>query len=249
MMAGSHAASGVAGWLGVCSVAAHVGCRPSLTVVVLGAVVAAGAAVAPDMDHPQATIARTFGPVSQWLSRRLASGCARVHAATRTRLDRPDRDGHRTVTHAGVSAVVAGLLVAVACGLLGRPAVAVVVFATAGLAARSLLTRRERGTFGASVVAAVTVAVVWWGSGSGGSWWWLGVPVGFGWLVHLFGDALTNSGCPILWPVKVAGRRWFLLGPPRFMRFGTGGRFELLVVGPVLALASFAAAGWLLATI
>ena len=38
---------------------------------------------------------------------------------------------------------------------------------------------------------------------------WVGGAVTFGWLTHLFGDMLTVSGVPILFPLKRKGKRWW----------------------------------------
>lgn len=51
---------------------------------------------------------------------------------------------------------------------------------------------------------------------------WLGLPIVLGALVHDIGDALTVSGCPILWPIPVGRKRWYPVGPPKFMRFRAG---------------------------
>jgi membrane-bound metal-dependent hydrolase YbcI (DUF457 family) len=53
----------------------------------------------------------------------------------------------------------------------------------------------------------------------------LGASLGAGCLAHLFGDSLTNSGVPWLWPLKDrrTGRRWQHYGIPRSLRFETGG--------------------------
>lgn len=51
---------------------------------------------------------------------------------------------------------------------------------------------------------------------------WLGLPIVLGALVHDIGDALTVSGCPILWPIPIGRKRWYPLGPPKFMRFRAG---------------------------
>lgn len=41
------------------------------------------------------------------------------------------------------------------------------------------------------------------------AWWWLWpVCVMLGAVVHIAGDCLTPSGCPIFWPFKVGGRRF-----------------------------------------
>ncbi|GAA3034630.1 hypothetical protein GCM10020000_10040 [Streptomyces olivoverticillatus] len=61
---------------------------------------------------------------------------------------------------------------------------------------------------------------------------WLGLPIVLGALVHDLGDALTVSGCPILWPIPIGRKRWYPLGPPKAMRFRAGSRVELKVLMP-----------------
>lgn len=72
---------------------------------------------------------------------------------------------------------------------------------------------------------------------------WLAWPVLVGYIAHLLGDSLTNSGCPILWPIKIAGRRWFPIGPPAAFRFGTGGWVERFVAMPVFAIGILVSGG------
>jgi membrane-bound metal-dependent hydrolase YbcI (DUF457 family) len=65
---------------------------------------------------------------------------------------------------------------------------------------------------------------------------WFAVPGALAWLVagglllgqwtHQAGDACTNSGCPLLYPIKVNGKRWAHYGLPKGLRFETGGSFE-----------------------
>ena len=66
---------------------------------------------------------------------------------------------------------------------------------------------------------------------------WLGLAVGLGCLVHIAGDMLTISGCPLLWPVPLGGRRWRELTTPRTVSFRTGGAVERYVVAPVCVVA------------
>jgi hypothetical protein len=249
VMGYSHAASGAAGWLVACATVAGLGHRPTLATVAIGAVIAAGSAVAPDADHPQATVARVFGPLSQWVAGYVARACAAVHVATCTHLDPPRRNGHRTASHTAVAGLAAGWGVAEACAAFGRWAAVAVVFAAAGLAARSLLTPRERGDFGATLFGLLLAAVVGWAAPAAASWWWLGVPVAFGWIAHLLGDALTNSGCPILWPLTIRGRRWHPVGTPQSLRFRAGDVWEQRLVVPAITVAGLASVGWLFVTI
>lgn len=62
----------------------------------------------------------------------------------------------------------------------------------------------------------------WLFTGPGQEYLWLGLPIVLGALVHDIGDALTVSGCPVLWPIPIAGKRWYPIGPPKMMRFRAG---------------------------
>lgn len=59
----------------------------------------------------------------------------------------------------------------------------------------------------------------WLFSAPGQEYLWLGLPIVLGALVHDIGDALTVSGCPILWPIPLGRKRWYPVGPPKVMRF------------------------------
>lgn len=60
--------------------------------------------------------------------------------------------------------------------------------------------------------------------------WWVSVGLVLGSAVHIVGDCLTVSGCPLFWP---AGKR-FRLGPG----FRTGHVFETAVLCPLMGLAA-----------
>lgn len=60
--------------------------------------------------------------------------------------------------------------------------------------------------------------------------WWVSVGLVLGCLVHILGDCLTVSGCPLFWPAK----RRFRLGPG----FSTGKKFETAILCPLMTLAA-----------
>ena len=64
-MGRSHALSGAAGWFAGCAGASALGFPPAVHVMVVGAAIAAGFALLPDIDHPDSTIAVSLGPVTQ----------------------------------------------------------------------------------------------------------------------------------------------------------------------------------------
>ncbi|MFI7073541.1 metal-dependent hydrolase [Micromonospora sediminicola] len=240
----THAVSAVAGWLGGCAVLTAAGWTPGMYPVVVGGVVAAGAALLPDIDHPESTISRTLGPVTGLLA-------AAVHAASRWVrwrtcrhcAARPPRGGHRAATHTALFALAVGALLALTGWLAGSAAGLAVVWATAGLAARAVLSRRQRGALGAAGIATAAACVA---AGAPGGWWWIGLPVAWGILAHSLGDAATVSGAPLLWPLRVRGCRWAAVGTPRWVRFRTGAAGER-VVWWLLVLSGLVTGGYLLA--
>jgi membrane-bound metal-dependent hydrolase YbcI (DUF457 family) len=65
-----------------------------------------------------------------------------------------------------------------------------------------------------------------------------GVAVGIGCVAHYLGDAITEQGCPILWPIPLGGKTWYPVAPPKVMRMKTGGRVELSIIAPLITLVS-----------
>lgn len=118
MMAKGHAMGGAAVWLTGWSWATVAGlAHPGIDVLAVGTFACAGAALVPDLDHPRARLAQSGGLVTEMFATAVGQVGAGIHAATKLDADRPDRDGHRTITHTAVFAVFAGCLVAGVAGL------------------------------------------------------------------------------------------------------------------------------------
>jgi membrane-bound metal-dependent hydrolase YbcI (DUF457 family) len=230
MMGHSHALSGAVVWLGIAPGLAALPAvispelAPSLASVltpselIAGAVICAGAAMLPDLDHPSATIAQTFGPVTWGLSKAVnfVSG------------------GHRHATHSLLFGLAAG---AGTHFLAGRYPIArdILVVLMIGLALRAVGIGVPGKTITSAVVNVVLTAglfVAFFMFGVGYAW--LGFAIGVGCLVHVFGDCLTERGCPVLWPIK---GRWLL---PYKIGIKTGKAFEQQFLGPVLSVAVLA---------
>jgi membrane-bound metal-dependent hydrolase YbcI (DUF457 family) len=241
----THALSGAAGWLGCCTALAAAGHPPAGSIAVVGALVSAGFALAPDIDHPQSTIARTLGPITRLAARAVARLAGGLRAASCDHCGRlPSRGGHRAATHTVVFAAAAGWAATAAAVLFGAPAGLVAVWLATGLAARAMLSPRQRGTLGAVTLATLITAAV--AVMTGPSWWWIGLPVAWGTLAHSLGDAATRSGAPLAWPLRIRGCRWQPLGTPRWLRFRTGGPAEQ-GIWAALAVGTAAGTGYLLA--
>lgn len=244
MMGRTHSLSGAAGWLAGCAGLTAAGHPQPATVVTVGAVVSAGMALLPDIDHPGSTIARTLGPLTRLIAYGVAAGADWLRGASCDHCGGHDRGGHRALTHTGVFAIALGGLCALAAWAFPAAGL-VVVWVAAGLSARALLSRRQRGTLGAAGLATAVTLLVW---AVGTPGWWVGVPVAWGTLAHSLGDAATKSGAPLVWPLRLRGCRWHALGTPRWARFRTGGGVErflfvVLLVGSVFGLGFVLAVG------
>lgn len=240
-MGRGHATMGAAWWLTGCVIARRNGVDLDPAVFTVGTAVCAGWALAPDLDHPSSTVARSVGPISRGAAWALGRVGAAVHDWTRTRWDRRDLDGHRTVTHTLVWAVLCGLAAA-AAGRWGGPwTAAVLVFLGASVGVQAALPPRWRRArqlpIPVPTAAALALAYVAY-QFTPGSGWWLGLAVGAGVAIHCVGDMLTDSACPALWPIPLGRRgrprRWYPIGPPKMLRFNAGGRVETLLVQPLL---------------
>lgn len=245
MLAHGHAISGAAGWLGLCAAAvAWTDFDPTPLQIGAGAIVATGAALVPDLDHPGSTAARSLGPITRVAARIVSYISDAVRDGTCDHCDTPGTHGHRTLTHTALFAVAAGLGISAAGWRWGTTAAAIVVGVAAGLAVLGLVARRGVWLGAAAVGTSVGYAAFALG---GDGWWWLGIPAGAGTLIHIVGDSVTEQGCPVLAPfVRIRGCRWRRLALPEWLAFETGGWFEGVVS---LAMAGGGlAAGWVLLT-
>lgn len=148
----------------------------------LACVIAAGAAVAPDADHPDARAARTFGSI--------------------TRLIAAISGGHRHGTHT----LWAAALVAATCwfstawqpaplGHAVTPVAGLVVFTTTALGLAALTGWRRPIVLTIALFAGVTAAA------TAPSPAWLSLTTTAGYLTHLLGDVITTQGVKILRPL------------------------------------------------
>lgn len=171
----------------------------------------AGAAVLPDIDHPNSTLAHCFGFLTKgfaWLIG-LVSG------------------GHRHLTHAilGVAGFtgLAWLAVRHRHGLAGQIGLGIFL----SLIIASALYALSVHGHGADVLAiAGAMAMVLTGTGLS----LVAMAVCVGCATHVVGDMLTDQGCPLLYPFSRYHFR-LLPGP---LAFTTGTLPELWVIDPAL---------------
>lgn len=216
MMGPTHALSGAAAWLAAVPLIQNTELLQGYAVqlspaqIAAGTVVCAGAAMLPDIDHHDGTIANTFGIFTQMLCRVVCKISG----------------GHRQATHSILFALGAGY----GADWLAthyEPAWWVLLFLLVGLGLRGLGIRIGANDAYTGLLNAVAAAgLVYWMHGI--SMQWAGYAVALGCIIHVTGDCCTPRGCPVLWPAP-----WRLAVPliPR-----TNGRMEKWVITPILTL-------------
>jgi membrane-bound metal-dependent hydrolase YbcI (DUF457 family) len=204
----THALSGAVAGLGVGLYVTH----PPAVQLALFAGLTAGAAVLPDIDHPNSTLAHCFG----FLTKGFASLVGKISG------------GHRHLTHAILGVVgfaaLAWLAVNYRHDIAGKAGLAILLslIIASGLYAVGL-----RGHFGNVVAIAAAIAIVVTGFGLA----FVAIAVALGCATHVIGDMLTEQGCPLFYPFS----RLHLRLLPRPLAFTTGTRPELWVLNPALA--------------
>jgi len=184
MMGKSHLLLGAAGWLALAPGLKLAGIELGPAELGAGTVVAAGAAMLPDLDHPKATVSSSLGPVSRIISKGMARSLG----------------GHRNGSHSLLFALLvsAGLLAL----LSGDSGLAIISGFLVCLLASSLMLRTLTEADGIScailsaIIAALIISIVGVEAG------WLVSAVLIGILLHDLGDLLTPMGIPPLWPVS-----------------------------------------------
>ncbi|APE12522.1 MULTISPECIES: metal-dependent hydrolase [Rhodococcus] len=235
VMGPTHAMSGAAAGLVMATVLPpEWGGPTSLAGAFVFAGVTAGAALLPDLDSPQATVARSFGPASQALAHVVEKGSLAIYAATSTRKDDSRTNGHRTATHTLAFAVLAGVLVSGLVSAFAKPAVLGVLFVMLGLALRGLFPKwvKKNDWVAVTGVAAALSMITWWAWPETVSGVALGAAVTVGVVAHLLGDAGTKMGVPLLAPfVSINGKRWWDVAPPSLLRIKASGVADQVLLG------------------
>jgi membrane-bound metal-dependent hydrolase YbcI (DUF457 family) len=237
VMGKGHAVSGAAVWWTGWSWTTLAGlAHPHADVLIVGGLVATGAALLPDFDHPSSRLANAGGAATKLLAHFFAYLGRNIHHVTKLPADRPDEDGHRTFSHTFVFAALAGLLpagIGNLAGSLGRTldhathstawdgpvgkalaALLVYVFVRLGfVAARAAFPGRQRrvkmrkgGRRWRKSTLVALGCAVATYTLVPPNAWWLGLAISIGCVAHLLGDVITAAGCPVWWPLPIPSR-------------------------------------------
>lgn len=220
MMGAHHAVCGAAAWVALTSsvevpltfitekmgwadTAAHLGfglLEVGPIGIVTGALVCAGAALVPDADHHNATIAHSLPPLSNVM-------CGSIGKLS---------GGHRHGTHSIVGITVFTVIAYIA-GLLtfdleghgpvyaGAGIMTVLLAAFAAKALKIIPDRMRKSPWAVGLAAGALVAFF-----PPEHQHWFPIAMGLGVVVHILGDMMTTGGCNLAWPMT--------LRPPKFIQ-------------------------------
>jgi membrane-bound metal-dependent hydrolase YbcI (DUF457 family) len=176
---------------------------PAGTVTLAG--LTAGAAVLPDIDHPDATLAHCFGFLTKafaWLVGKIAGG-------------------HRWGTHSVLGvAVFTGLAWAAVYFRADPGGRAGLLVLLSLIIAGGLYALRTGGHWADAIAVTAAIAMTVTGTGLG----LVAIATGLGCATHVFGDGLTDEGVPLAYPLSRHRVKWW----PEPLAFTTGTRPEAL---------------------
>ncbi|THJ66668.1 metal-dependent hydrolase [Arthrobacter echini] len=213
MMGAHHAACGAAAWVavttdievGLGALAGRIPVLPesvgvglglldvSLVGVVTGALVTAGAALLPDADHHNATIAHSLPP----LSNALCDGIGAISG------------GHRHGTHS-IIGIAAFIAIAWVAGLWtvqtetfgriypGAGLLAVLLVSFAAKALKIIPDRMRKSPWVVGLAAGIFITAF-----APEEQFWFPIAVGIGVIVHIIGDLMTTGGCNLFYPLVI----------------------------------------------
>lgn len=203
--------------------------------------IGAGAALLPDLDSPQATISRSFGPLTQGLAHLVDAGSVAFVNATGGPKDSPVNGGHRTATHTVWFALLMGAVALILSSTFGKEGMVGMLIFLLGLGLRGLFPDwvKDRGGLITVIASGVLGIAAYATIPALESPVLLTSAVVTGVLTHLAGDFITKQGVPLTAPfIPMRGKRWWDWALPSGLRIRASGPADqaLLTVFSLLAL-------------
>ena len=211
-----------------------------------------GSALMPDLDAVKSTSINVLGFIGAGLSTAMRGFSSIVQGIIKGPYDKSS-DPHRGFWHTLVSAFLVGGLFAGLTSInvevftfrdnsitVATLIVLLILYISIKLALASLFksfynkNKNSSGklgmTIGAFAISVILVVLL----PSNIDYTWVGGAVTFGWIAHLLGDMMTVSGVPILFPLKIKGKRWWDIRLPLGIK--AGGFIETAVLIPMFSI-------------
>ncbi len=228
----------------------------SFALIALAAFVVAGGALIPDLDNSASSAKSALGIFGHGLSFIFINSSRVIQTVIRTRRDDPDPNPHRGFWHTIPAALLIGFLTLLATQIPGEATIPIyghvsfswiaaliicalsIHLAFAGLFGSFIRKVRKSSVVGelaALGIALVATGTIFWFLPKEGNFWWLAVAVTLGVIVHIFGDAFTTAGVPLLFPLSGFIKKKFWWNT-RFTPMKAGGVAEKYVMLPIFSL-------------
>lgn len=233
VMGPTHAMSGAAGGLALAQILPLSSAATTSPEILIYAGITAGAALLPDLDSPQSTISRSFGPASLGLSRLVEHASQALVNKTRGPHDSICYNGHRTATHTIWFGILAGLLATLLISIFRDYAAIALLFIFLTIALRGLLPMwtQQHSWLAIMIVSAVLTGAAWYVLPAETSALIMGSAVTIGVFIHLAGDFITKAGIPALAPlITVDHYRWHSFGIPKAWRIPASGLADQILL-------------------
>lgn len=211
-----------------------------------------GFALYPDFDNTQSTAISVLGIVGKGISALLRSIAVVIYHLIKTNKDEPDPNPHRGFWHTipgGLSIFLIVLLTTMIDTIITLPIInrevtigflfavfwifSAFKMALAGLFGKlhnKIKRKGFKGEVAITIFALAFSVVVLLAAPSTLSYKWIAFVALFGYIIHILGDTLTKAGTPLLWPLKIKGKRWWTI---RILGITAGGEIENFVFIPI----------------
>ena len=259
----THALSGVALSLGVLAFYPTfyhtvIGTSSTIALYILFILSYVGATSINDLDNSVSSAGNRLGPLGRILSIVFRGSSHLVQHATASKYDDPD-DPHRGFWHTTVGCLLMGAITVGLCGMSTRVEVlryhvtwgfilsgaicTMLVYLCLAIIGKDIFrhashvsTIRDFVTLTIAIIVTVTcMAFIVHHDVGTMNFGWLGYAVGLGTFTHCIGDCFTKEGAPLLFPLKIRGKRWWHI---RFLYLTAGGAAENAIIVPLFLVIS-----------
>lgn len=226
----------------------------SIFIVLASIFIVAGSSKMPDLDNTRSSAMSALGPIGQGLSIVFRSLSNMIYAITKTKYDKDTSNPHRGFFHTLVSSVMWFFLVLGTASIKTKFTMGGTVYtvgemfavlwlflttqvALAGIFSKRFKKNKDKGLIGGiiniMISLVVSIVLLRLGRTETASYQWVAFSFAIGYLLHIMGDTLTKAGAPILFPLRIKGKRWYDI---RFMKIESGGEFEKIILVPFFCL-------------
>lgn len=232
----------------------------SFVVFIAATIIITGSALMPDLDAVKSTSINTLGPIGSILSKLMRAFSSLIQNLIRSKSDSMGSDPHRGFWHTIIAALFAGLVVTALTRIdvklftIGNVEITVaefivifIIYISLQLFMASLFKsfyKKSKGNVIGQIIinigSIITSILLVFMLPKDLSYNWVGVAVSFGWIAHLIGDMMTVAGVPVLFPLKIRGKRWWNLRFPLGIR--AGGWIEMSILMPLFGIITIIAA-------